>query len=241
MRQDHSKKTTKSGMSFVLYGDQWQAIEMLSMEERGMLFTALFEDVLGKDYETISANLPGEVKMALRFLKIQIDVDKKKYEEQKRLHRERQKRYRDRHETSRDVLPIIDVDDDVDVEDDVDVDVDVDDDVDDISSQAANKPIEEKKAAADAKAAWQQSFIQSYNDIVKNCNIPPLQVLTEDRYRQIIQIFQKYGGTKVKKVLCMAAASDFLNGRGVKNRFQATFEWLFEEKNFVKVLEGYYH
>ena len=108
MRQDHSKKTTKSGMSFVLYGDQWQAIEMLSMEERGMLFTALFEDVLGKDYETISANLPGEVKMALRFLKIQIDVDKKKYEEQKRLHRERQKRYRDRHETSRDVLPIID-------------------------------------------------------------------------------------------------------------------------------------
>ena len=83
-------KTTKTGMSFVLYGDQWQAIEMLSMEERGMLFTALFEDVLGKDYETISANLPGEVKMALRFLKIQIDVDKKKYEEQKRLHRERQ-------------------------------------------------------------------------------------------------------------------------------------------------------
>ena len=229
MGQDHSMKTTKTGMSFVLYGDQWQAIEMLSMEERGMLFTALFEDVLGKDYETISANLPGEVKMALRFLKIQIDVDKKKYEEQKRLHRERQKRYRDRHETSRDVLPIID--------DDVDVDVDVDD----ISSQAANKPIEEKKAAADAKAAWQQSFIQSYNDIVKNCNIPPLQVLTEDRYRQIIQIFQNYGGTKVKKVLCMAAASDFLNGRGVKNRFQATFEWLFEEKNFVKVLEGYYH
>ena len=231
MRQDHSKKTTKTGMSFVLYGDQWQAIEMLSMEERGMLFTALFEDVLGKDYETISANLPGEVKMALRFLKIQIDVDKKKYEEQKRLHRERQKRYRDRHETSRDVLPIIDVDDDV----------DEDVHLDDISSQAANKPIEEKKAAADAKAAWQQSFIQSYNDIVKNCNIPPLQVLTDARYRQLYPIFQKYGGPKVKKVLRMAAASDFLNGRGVKNRFQATFEWLFEEKNFVKVLEGYYH
>lgn len=236
-------KTTKTGMSFVLYGDQWQAIEMLSMEERGMLFTALFEDVLGKDYETISANLPGEVKMALRFLKIQIDVDKKKYEEQKRLHRERQKRYRDRHETSRDVLPIIDVDEDVDVDDDVDVDVDVDEDVDvdDISSQAANKPIEEKKAAADAKAAWQQSFIEGYNDIVKDSNIPSLQVLTEARYRQVCPIFQKYGGPKVKKVLCMAAASDFLNGRGVKNRFQATFEWLFEEKNFVKVLEGYYH
>ena len=171
MRQNHSKKTSKSGVSFVLYGDQWQAIEMLGMEKRGMLFTALFENVLGKgDYESISKNLLGDVKMALGFLKIQIDIDKEKYEKQKRLHRERQKRYRDRHEMSRDVLPIIDVDDDV--------------DENEISSQAANKPIENKEAAAEASASWQQSLKEGYNDIVKNSNILTILFPTKKEPRQ---------------------------------------------------------
>ena len=228
-----SNSTTTSATtdpSFILYGSQWEAIEELNMEERGMLFTALFESVLGKN--EVSSDLPGNVKVALIFLKNQIRIDKEKYEKQKRLHRERQKRYRDRHDASQDVLPIIN--------DNVYDNDNVNDNENDISSQAANKPIEEKDAA-EGRAAWQQNFIDGYNDIVKNSNIPPLQVLTEDRYRQLYFIFKKYGGSTVSKVLHKAAASDFLNGRGVKNKFQATFEWLFEEKNFVRVLEGYYH
>lgn len=61
--------------SFVLYGDYSEHIELLNMEERGELFTAIFEYVnLGKTPE-----FNGMLKMAFSFIKSQLDRDKERY------------------------------------------------------------------------------------------------------------------------------------------------------------------
>ena len=41
-------------------------------------------------------------------------------------------------------------------------------------------------------------------------------------------------------VFKQAARSDFLNGRGRKNKFQATFDWLIKLENYIHVMEGNY-
>jgi hypothetical protein len=47
--------------------------------------------------------------------------------------------------------------------------------------------------------------------------------------------------TKDIATVCQkAASSNFLNYGGTKHKFQATFDWLIEPENFLKVLEGTY-
>ena len=53
-------------------------------------------------------------------------------------------------------------------------------------------------------------------------------------------IWREFSTKDLAEVVRKAAASDFLNGRGTKHYFQATFDWLIEPENFLKVLEGTY-
>lgn len=63
--------------SFVLYVKYLDNIEMLSMEQRGILITALMSYVAGKDIP----DMDGMTAMAYSFIKSQIDRDFEKYEE----------------------------------------------------------------------------------------------------------------------------------------------------------------
>ena len=66
----------KSG--FILYREQYEGIETLSLEERGRLITALFEYFSnGKP----SIELTPSAKMAYTFIKAQIDRDNEKYKQ----------------------------------------------------------------------------------------------------------------------------------------------------------------
>ena len=62
--------------SFVLYTKYSEQLELLSMEQRGELFTAIFEYMKGND-----PNIDGVVAMAFSFIKTQLDADAEKYEE----------------------------------------------------------------------------------------------------------------------------------------------------------------
>jgi hypothetical protein len=53
-------------------------------------------------------------------------------------------------------------------------------------------------------------------------------------------IWREFSTKDLAKVVRKAAASDFLNERGRKHKFQATFDWFIEPENFLKVLEGTY-
>ena len=63
--------------SFVLYVKYLENIEMLSMEQRGVLITALMSYVADKDIP----DMDGMTAMAYSFIKSQIDRDFEKYEE----------------------------------------------------------------------------------------------------------------------------------------------------------------
>ena len=63
--------------SFVLYTDYAKQLDLLSMEQRGLLLTALMDTVSGKEIPVMD----GMTQMAYSFIMSQIDRDNKKYEE----------------------------------------------------------------------------------------------------------------------------------------------------------------
>ena len=84
------KKPTKP-KAFNIYFDTFQHVEMLTMEQRGELFTALYEDAVN---ERITEFNNGMVKMAFSFFKAQIKRDFEKYYEKcEKLRQNALKRY----------------------------------------------------------------------------------------------------------------------------------------------------
>ena len=103
----------------------------------------------------------------------------------------------------------------------------------------AAKEISGKSANFDA-AAWQQNFIKTFNELIAGSNIPPVRRLSAKRMDKLKVIWREFSTKDLAEVVRKAAASDFLNGRGTKHYFQATFDWLIEPENFLRVLEGTY-
>ena len=77
------KKPTKP-KAFNIYFDTFQHVEMLTMEQRGELFTALYEYAVN---ERITEFNNGMVKMAFSFFKAQIKRDFEKYYEKCEINR----------------------------------------------------------------------------------------------------------------------------------------------------------
>jgi len=86
-----------------------------------------------------------------------------------------------------------------------------------------------------------KEIIEIYNNICKS--LPQVQVLSESRKTLIRCRFNKYGIDKLKKVFEKAEASTFLTNKdGDSDRnWNATFDWLLNENNMIKVLEGNYN
>ena len=238
-------KTDKKG-TIILYASQWPALKNLSAQQLGWLTEALFRTMNGE--RGVNLKLDGVVKLAYDFMMTQINIDYVKWERSKALHAERQKRYREKHKvTSRDVSPIKDVD--------VDADADVDGtnssvvSVEKESSLAATKEISDKSANFNEAAArlskvddegWQRNFVYVFNELVKDSNIPPIKRLSKLRLEKLRVLLKDFTTKDIATVCQKAAASNFLNYGGTKHKFQATFDWLIEPENFLRVLEGTY-
>ena len=69
-------------------------------------------------------------------------------------------------------------------------------------------------------------------------SLASVKKLTDARKRSIKNILNKNSMEDLETVFHKTEASDFLTGH--KGSWQATFDWLMNEKNFVKVLEGNY-
>lgn len=82
-----------------------------------------------------------------------------------------------------------------------------------------------------------QEIIDLYNGICKS--LPKCIKLSETRKRHIrARLKDGYGKGDFQKVFEKAEASDFLTGRAEK--WKAGFDWLINENNMIKVLEGNY-
>lgn len=81
------------------------------------------------------------------------------------------------------------------------------------------------------------SVVDLYNGIC--VSLPKISALTEKRKKTIKARLKQYSMEQIEKVFTLAEASDFL--KGVNGKWNATFDWLMNENNFIKVLEGNYN
>ena len=111
----------------------------------------------------------------------------------------------------------------------------------DKNTYKSEKNKDKKKKKEKKKTIPYKEIIEIYNNICKS--LPQVQVLSESRKTLIRCRFNKYGIDKLKKVFEKAEASTFLTNKdGDSDRnWNATFDWLLNENNMIKVLEGNYN
>jgi len=98
------------------------------------------------------------------------------------------------------------------------------------SNTNSNKE-EETKSPPTPYQEIQKIFNQKRN------NMPEIKILSGNRKNAIRLRYKKYGLDGLTALFEKAGKSNFLNGKNNK-KWVATFDWLIEEKNMVKTLEG---
>ena len=85
-----------------------------------------------------------------------------------------------------------------------------------------------------------KEFVDIYNEICKNNKkLSSVRVITDKRKAEVLKILKKYGKNEINEVLNKVRNSDFLLGK-TGGTWVITFDWMFNETNFVKILEGNY-
>lgn len=102
-------------------------------------------------------------------------------------------------------------------------------------TQQKNKSIKDKKNK-DIKDKNAQDAIDLYNSIC--ISLPQVKVLNSKRISAVNARLKKYTPEEIRSVFERAERSDFLSGR--KTKWRASFDWLIDENNIAKVLEGNY-
>ena len=81
-----------------------------------------------------------------------------------------------------------------------------------------------------------QAVVSSFNQIC--VSLSKVQKLTDTRKRHIKTAFKTLGDLSFEEYFHMVEASDFLTGR--KGEWKASFDWILNPANMVKVIEGNY-
>ena len=246
---NNEKKELMAKKAFVLYPDQWPALSNLSAQKLGLLFEAIFRTLRGEQGATLK--LDGKVKLAYDFMMNQINLDAEKWERRSAAN----KKYYEKRKQIKTIKTfkknsVVDKEEDkVEVEDKVEGTNSYVVSVEKESSLAATKEISDKSANFNEAAArlskvddegWQRNFVYVFNELVKDSNIPPIKRLSKLRLEKLRVLLKDFTTKDIATVCQKAASSNFLNYGGTKHKFQATFDWLIEPENFLKVLEGTY-
>ena len=88
------------------------------------------------------------------------------------------------------------------------------------------------------------TVVQTLREVVDLFNttcvsFPKVTALSADRQKHIAARLKQYGVEKMKLVFQKAEASSFLKGEN-NRKWKANFDWLINETNFAKVLDGNY-
>ena len=232
--------------SFMIYLDNEKQVNMLTDEQAGKLFKALFE--FAKDGTETDFN-DGMIAMAFSFMTDSITRDTAKYnakceknkaialerEANRRAERERQAQKLE-HERVRTYTNSTDIDNDKDIDKDKDKDKD--------------KDIEkEKEKEKDSVAVSRQSSI-TVQDVVnlyhKICvSLPKIRKLSTFSQQNVEKIIATYTEDEIRETFEKAEKSLFLKGKKNSSEtkfkdWKASFEWLAQEEHFVNTLNGKY-
>lgn len=96
---------------------------------------------------------------------------------------------------------------------------------------------EEKDKDIDKEKTDYKSLVDLYHSICKS--FPAVRSLSEARKKAIKARLNTYSLEEFRTVFQNAEDSSFLKGSNDRN-WSANFDWLIADKNFVKVLEGFY-
>ena len=245
--------------TLLFYKNHWTQIESLSDDDLAKLFRAVFNTTFGGKQTDVEASLSPSALMAYRFIMLQISLDSEKYQETCRKRKaaaDKRWNKKENHANASFAMHDKDEDEDKDEDKNEDKDKDKDEDVDedkdkDNSSTAAAVNKSDSAQVQEAAAAAEKVFLEKsrtmfmpwFNKLLddNDSKIPKLKEMTPKRSRRIKEILNSYGQQKLVDCCRHAARSAFLNGKGKRNQFVATFDWIIDEENFLKVLEGNYN
>ena len=81
------------------------------------------------------------------------------------------------------------------------------------------------------------AFMQTFNDMLSPA-IPRIISVNESRRQRVKSIVKEFGKESIMKVFEIVSKSDFLTGR--KTDWKCDFDWIFQKRNYIKILEGNY-
>ena len=234
--------------AIVLYCEQLSLIRSYTFEQLGHLLSALIRNADGEDAQAIESSLQEPVLTAYRFIALQINIDKEKYQQTcERRRAAINKRWaKSKDDTIVDFV-IHNNNKNNNKNKNKNKNENKNKNKNDNSSIAAAVGISEPVANAEEAAAadsfyekaekewmpWFNRLLDGYES-----QIPRLRMMTKPRAERLRELLEKYGRDVVAETFRKAAGSQFLNGRGTKNKFIAKFDWIIDEKHFLDILEG---
>ena len=109
----------------------------------------------------------------------------------------------------------------------------------------ANKPDEPNapEMMKPAEATLEEKCLRTFkyfNEMTEyyKSEIKPVRVFTEERRRKLEVILRRFTSKDLAHAMRNAMTSDYLNGKTKRRKIPADFDWIFDEKNFIKIFEG---
>ena len=244
-------KKTGTPKAFNIYFDTFEHIEMLTMEQRGELFTALYEYAIN---ERTTEFDNGMVKMAFSFMKAQIARDFEKYREKcEKLRKNINNRYNKDEATNvyncsqkeAEATNVYNCNQEEKEEEKE-------------KNKEKNKEEEKEKEKKEEEKEYKKekenlknsslsdslssridydSVMYSYNRICTNLNTA--DKMTPSRRQAVDNAVNILGDTAFEELFERVQSSDFLSGRNGK-WYGCNFDWILKPENLKKILSGAY-
>lgn len=105
--------------------------------------------------------------------------------------------------------------------------------------QPIQQPVQQPIQTTEKEPIDYRAFVEFFNHQVKGTSIPPIKALTEKRKVLLRARCKAYGKAVLAEAVKRAVKTPFLCGDN-NQCWTATFDWIFTESNFVKIMEGNY-
>ncbi len=226
--------------SFMVYTDNCKQVNMLSDEQAGILFKSMLSYAQTGEEPEFDDDI---VRIVFSFISAQMDRDNLKYEETCRKRAEAGKKggapkgNKNASKTSncfskQPKQPDTDKDTDTDTDKDTDKDKDTDTDKD---------TEKETKRDTDINIIPPSPSVLEILDLFNEICIsyPKAKNISDSRENAVKSILSAYGKEKIREVFEKTEKSSFLKGFNQRN-WTASFDWIMNSANFVKILDGNY-
>ena len=241
--------------AIVLYCEQLSLIRSYTFEQLGHLLSALIRNADGEDAQAIESSLQEPVLTAYRFIALQINIDKEKYQQTcERRRAAINKRWaKNKDDTIVDfVIHNNNKNNNKNKNENKNNNKNENKNNSSCAAVVISEPVANAEEAAAAAASFNieeakeyclKNVLPWFNSILDNADskIPRIQDFNDQRTERYVAAHKKYGIKKIEKAFRNAARSPFLNGNGKRNTFVASFDWILDEEHFLKVCEGEYN